>query len=389
MSRNNLLFERAKKVLPGGNTRTTLFVPPAAPYAAWGDGAYITDEDGHVVIDCNNNYTALIHGHRFGPSIEAAHQVMEYGTAFGLPTRSEIELGEMLAERLPHLDQWRFCNSGTEAVMQAIRIARAATGRDLLLRFEGSYHGTSDAVVDSMAPGLPKTIQQSVITAPVGDFKRTQELFDNFEGQIAAVLIDLMPNRAGLQPSDPRFVMELEKMTRSAGALLIVDEVITFRSEYGGLQSRYNLQPDLTTLGKIIGGGFPAGAVGGRADVMSVTDPHFSDSLGWGGTFSANPVTMAAGRAALAAYDRDAISRLNKMGDGLRERLRKTGIECSGSGSLIRLFPEDLTAFWWAAYHKGVLLGTNALVALSTVMNETDVELIESRLVEAWEGYGG
>src|SRR5699024_10618005 len=126
---------------------------------------------GHQVIDCNNNYTALIHGHRFVPSLEAAYHAMEHGTAFGLPTGFEIELGEMLAKRLPHLDQWRFCNSGTEAVMQAIRIARAATGRDMILRFEGSYHGTSDAVVDSNAPGLPKAIEQSVVTAPVGDFR--------------------------------------------------------------------------------------------------------------------------------------------------------------------------------------------------------------------------
>lgn len=383
MSINEQLFAQARKILPGGNTRTTLFVPPAAPYAAHGTGSRVVDEDGYETIDCNNNYTALIHGHCFRPTMDAATAAISRGTAFGLPTRYEIELAEVLTDRLPGAEQWRFCNSGTEAIMQALRIARAATNRDLVIRFANSYHGTSDAVVDPSAPGVPESVSKSVITIPVGDAEAFEAALAQYSSRLAAVLVDLMPNRAGLHPLEPAFVQQLRRRTQDVGALMIIDEVITFRTRYSGMQSLYGVAPDLTTVGKIIGGGFPVGAVGGTSNVMEVADPRRTGHVAWGGTFSANPVSMAAGRAALQAFEGTAIDELNRKGDRLRDVLGQSGFHYSGAGSLTRIFPKDMTSFWWKAYTAGIILGTNGLLALSTAMTDEDITLIGERLKSA------
>ncbi|WP_037062920.1 aspartate aminotransferase family protein [Pseudonocardia acaciae] len=380
---NEELFARAVRSLPGGNTRSTLFVPPHAPYAARAEGARVWDADGHEVIDCNNNYTSLIHGHGAPTVVDAAVRAVRGGSAVGLPTRAEVELAELLAGRVPGMERWRFVNSGTEAVMLALRVARAATGRDLVVRFAGSYHGTSDTVVDVSAPGVPALMTELVHTLPVGDLDAVRAAMAEFGPTVAAVLVDLMPNRAGLTPLDPEFVHALRAAASAAGALLIVDEIITFRLEPGGLARRYGLEPDLTTLGKIIGGGFPVGAVGGSASLLRVTDPREDGAVSWGGTFSANPVTMAAGRAALLDYGRPEVERLNARGDELRCRLGAAGLRTAGSGSLLRVFPDDPAGAWWRSYRAGVLLGTNGLLSLSTAMTDEDVRLVGDRIVAA------
>ncbi|MCD4853126.1 aminotransferase class III-fold pyridoxal phosphate-dependent enzyme [Arthrobacter sp. AK01] len=376
MSTNSGLFREALQFLPGGNTRSTLFVPPSAPYAAYGDGARITDVDGHKVIDCNNNYTSLIHGHKFRPVLDKVHEIVEHGTSFGLPTESEIRLAEELSKRLPAAEQWRFVNSGTEAVMHAMRIARAHTNRDVIVRFVGSYHGTSDAVVDLNMPGIPRSVADSVVTMPIGDAWQFKAFMRERGRDVAAVLIDLMPNRAGLQPANDSFVSLVREETKLHDALLIIDEVITFRSSFGGLQGVYEVEPDLTTLGKVIGGGFPVGAVGGKPAVMDVTNPALPGTIAWGGTFSANPVTMNAGLVALDYFQQHDITKLNAKGDALREAFLQAGIQCNGFGSLIRIFPADMTTTWWKAYREGVLLGTSGLIALSTAMDEGVIEEI-------------
>lgn len=386
---NTRLFESAEKVLPGGNTRSTLFVPPSAPYAVNGAGARVTFADGHTTIDCNNNYTALIHGHRPAAVLDAVRRTLEWGISFGVSTPLEITMAEALRERFPHMDQWRFGNSGTEAVMQAIRIARAATGRDVVVRFAGAYHGTSDAVVDPTAPGIPASISQSVIQIPVGDAGAFEETMALHGDRVAAVLVDLMPNRAGLDPVDPAFAGLLRRLTRQTGALLIVDEVISFRMEVGGLQQRYGIDPDLTTLGKAIGGGFPVGAVGGKRAPMAAVDPRRDGSLAWGGTFSANPVTLAAGLAAIGSYDAAAVADLNARGERLRARLDKEGFSTTGSGSLLRIWPgKDVREFWWDAYRAGVLLCSTGLLSLSTAMSDDDVTEIGDRLVSTLDPSG-
>ena len=376
MTTNSVLHQEALRVLPGGNTRSTLFVPPSAPYAAIGDGAHVIDVDGHQVIDCNNNYTSLVHGHKFRPVLDKVHETVERGTSFGLPTESEILLANELCRRLSATEQWRFVNSGTEAVMQAIRIARAYTHRDVIVRFTGSYHGTSDAVVDTTMPGIPRSVADSVVPLPIGDAEQFKSFIRERGAEVAAVLIDLMPNRAGLKPASESFVDLVRAETAAHDILLVIDEVITFRSGFGGLQEIYGVEPDLTTLGKVIGGGFPVGAVGGKSPIMGTTNPALPGTISWGGTFSANPVTMNAGLTALVHFQHEDIRKLNAKGDALREALLQAGVRCSGFGSLIRIFPNDMNATWWRAYQEGLLLGTAGLIALSTAMDDATIEEI-------------
>lgn len=376
---------RARKVIPGGITRSTVYVPPHPPYAERGEGAIVTDQRGYQVIDCNNNYTSLIHGHANQNILDAAFSAAQSGTAFGLPTVYEIELAETLTCRTG-IPKWRFCNSGTEAVMMLVRGLRAATGRDMIVRFDGSYHGTADTVTAPGSSGVPEGTSDTVLALPQGDLRAVRTAFERYGDRIAGVLIDLMPNRAGLLPADPEYVRELRQLTRENGALLAVDEVITFRLTIGGLHGEYDLDPDLISLGKIIGGGFPVGAVGGRDDLMAAFDPRTVDAVSWGGTFSANPVTMAAGAAALRQYGNDEIARLNGAGDSLRTRILDAGIAVNGSGSLLRLFATDVAALWWALYERGVLVGTNGLIALSTAMADEHLVRIEDAILDVASG---
>ncbi|MGY2002609.1 aminotransferase class III-fold pyridoxal phosphate-dependent enzyme [Blastococcus sp. SYSU DS1024] len=378
------LRDRARRVMPGGNTRSTLFVPPHPPYAVSGRGCVVTDATGHEVVDCNNNYTALIHGHAHPELVAVATEAVAAGSAFGLPTESEVVCAELLSARTG-LASWRFCNSGTEAVMMALRGARAATGRDLVVRFDGSYHGTYDAVVDPSAPGVPGSVAGSVVTLPQGDGEALAELMRARGTEVAAVLIDLMPNRAGLRPADPAFVELVASLTGRSGALLVVDEVITLRLEVGGLHSRYGIEPDLVTVGKVIGGGFPVGGVGGRREVLDAFSPLSDGAVSWGGTFSANPVTMRTGTATLRLFGTAEVAALNARGDRLREQLAARGVPVSGSGSLVRLLLPDPGATWWRLYERGVLAGTNGLLALSTAMTDDDVDTVRDVVLEAVE----
>lgn len=378
------LYERALRSLPGGNSRSTLFVAPHPPYAARGEGCEIVDVDGHRVLDLQNNYTALIHGHAFGPVVRAAAEALEQGSAFGLPTSSEIELAECLAGRVGSAKHWRFANSGTEAVMLAVRAARAATGRDGLLRFANCYHGSWDAVVRRGSHGVPAAAQRDVLTMALGDGDAFVAALDEHEGRLAAVLLDLMPNRAGLRPLDASFAELVREQTARRRIALVIDEVITFRLAPGGMQSLYGIEGDLIALGKMIGGGFPVGAVGGRADFMGVFDPRRPDAVAHGGTFSANPVTMRAGLAALQAFGPADIRRVNALGDCLREGLRERGWSVTGQGSLLQIGSQDPTALWWRLYEAGVLIAANGLVCISTPMDEQAIE----RVLGAFERVG-
>jgi glutamate-1-semialdehyde 2,1-aminomutase len=268
--------------------------------------------------------------------------------------------------------------------MTALRGARAVTGRDLILRFDGSYHGTADAVVDESAPGIPSSVASASIVVPQGDAARFDAEIEKYSERIAAVIIDLMPNRAGLEMADRDLVQHIRTATRAIGALMIIDEVITFRLATGGLHKQYGVEPDLITLGKVVGGGFPVGGVGGTRDVMSIFDPLADRSVGWGGTFSANPVSMTAGLVALKDFGADQIERLNRRGDTLREDLASSGVAVSGQGSLARIRESvDPKELWWALYRAGVLAGTNGLLSLSTPMSDDDVLQIAERVTYA------
>jgi glutamate-1-semialdehyde 2,1-aminomutase len=417
-SRSLQLYDRALSSLPGGNTRTTVYMKPYPIYAARGEGCRVWDVDGNAYIDCINNFTSLIHGHAHPHLIEAATKQLAIGSAFGLPTESEVELAELIAQRLPSVEQVRFTNSGTEAVMMALKAARAFTGRPKIAKCEGAYHGSYDYAEVSLDPtpeqwggnapvsvayakGTPDNVLADVITIPFNDPEAAVSLIREHGAELACVLVDPMPNRAGLAPADMAYLEALRRITREVGALLIFDEVITFRLGYRGAQGLWGIDPDLTTLGKIIGGGFPVGAVAGHQEFMAVFDPRSGKpALPHGGTFSANPVTMRAGLAAMELLDAAAFARLDAIGDAVRsgidEAFRKSSVPGGtvGLGSLLKIHFADhpvrdyrsaflteqetkrQTAFHRAMLNRGVLAAGYGLMALSTPMTDADVEAI-------------
>lgn len=381
MPASDELYEQATNHLPGGNSRTTVYVAPHPPYLVRGEGCTLVDADGHELLDLIGNYTTLVHGHGRAEVVAAAIAAVQDGPSVSLPTRHEVDLAAELTRRMPAGERWRFANSGTEAVMMALRLARFATGRDVVVRFEGCYHGTSDAVLAPGALGVPSVLAPVSVTLPVGDPEALMDALEARGEQIACVLFDAMPSRAGLVPADPAFVELLRRETRERGILLVQDEVISFRTAVGGMQSIYGVEPDLTTLGKVIGGGYPVGAIGGRADVMDLFDPREPGHLPHGGTFSANPLTMRAGLAALQILTAQEIDRINAMGDRLREQLLAMGWNVTGWGSLLRVHAGDPTALFWQLYNEGILIAGNGLIALSTAMDDAAL----ARAVDAFE----
>jgi glutamate-1-semialdehyde 2,1-aminomutase len=424
-SHSQKLYERALSSLPGGNTRTTVFMKPYPIYAARGEGCRVWDVDGNEFIDCINNFTSLIHGHAHPILVEAATRQLGLGSAFGLPTESEIELAELLASRLPGVDQVRFTNSGTEAVMMALKAARAFTGRPKIAKCEGAYHGSYDYAEVSLDPtpeawgrnapvsvayarGTPDNVLADVVTIPFNDAEAAVSLIREHGPELACVLVDPMPNRAGLVPADKGYLEALRSITREVGALLIFDEVITLRLGFRGAQGLWDIDPDLTTLGKIIGGGFPVGAVAGHREFMAVFDPRSGKpALPHGGTFSANPVTMRAGLAAMQLLDEAAFARLDAIGEAVRsgidEAFRRTGVpgRTVGLGSLLKVhFADRPIRDYRSAYmteqearrqavfnrgllNRGVLAAGYGLMALSTPMGDADVDAIIAAASEA------
>lgn len=413
-SRAAQLYERARRVMPGGNTRTTLYQAPFPPYAASGQGQWIVDVEGERRIDFLNNYTSLIHGHADPDMVAAVSAQLARGTAFAMPTVEEIELAELLVSRIDSVEQVRFTNSGSESVMMAIKAARAHTGRPKLISFEGSYHGSYDAAEASLPPhsnaleappqpfeysvGTPRGVLDNAIVLPFNDSAAFEAAFAANSDSLAAVLIDPMPLRIGMIRANQDFIALIRERTARAGVVLIFDEVVNLRVAYGGIQSTYGVEPDLTTMAKIIGGGFAGGAVGGSEEVMSVFDPTLGRlKAPHGGTFNANPVAMTAGKVAMEKLNREEFARLDDLGDQLRsgilETLDRHGIEgqVTGAGSLffIHLHSRPLTDYrssimtreeqtFATKLHRtmllnGILMSTSVCGCLSTPMSETDI----------------
>jgi glutamate-1-semialdehyde 2,1-aminomutase len=368
------LYERARLRFPGGSSRTTLWVAPHPPYALQGEGWRVRDVDGRELIDLHGDYSALVHGNAFAPVILAARAALERGSAFGLPTAAEVDLAECLATRMGWAERWRFTGSGSEAVMAAVRAARAVSGREKVVRFANCYHGAWDALAAAGTPGVPAGVARGVVTLPLGDGEAFLGALESHGDELACVLLDPMPNRAGLRPVERSFVQLVRAHTRALGMALIVDEVITFRMAPGGMQSLYGIEGDLVTLGKLIGGGLPVGALGGRAEWMDVFDPSRPDGIALAGTFAANPVSMGAGLAALEALDAGAIERIDTLGERLREGLRRLGYEVTGAGSLCKLHAAELPLLWRRLYEEGVLIAADGLACASTAMDEEVVD---------------
>ncbi len=369
---------RAARVLPGGVARNVAYVPPHPPYIVRGEGCEIEDIAGRRLIDLQNNYTTLVHGHAHPRIVAAATQAFADGSCFGLPTPYEVAFAEELTARFPTLEQMRFTNSGTEAVMMALRLARHVTGRSKVMRFAGAYHGSYDAVID--ASGRSPGLTNEVVVVPYGDVDAVRAALRDQGEQLAAVLFDPLPNRLALQEPSGEFLSVLQRDARAHGALLIVDEVITGRLAFEGFHRVYGLEPDLVTLGKMIGGGLPIGAFGGPATVMAGLDPKTPGTTTQSGTFSANPATLRAGMEAMRLLDQAAVDHLNHLGDLLRQELAAHGFQVRGRGSLVRLVVDGQPdRLWWRLYERGLAVGSNLLLCTSTAMTEQTIEDVARR----------
>ena len=390
---------RGHLLLPGGIGRSTLYVGEGTPHAARGEGYRVWDDRGRELIDANSNFTVSIHGHGNPEILGAAVRAMETGACYGLPNWYEWDHAKLMLDRFPYFDQVRYANSGTEAVMSAVRLARASTGREAVLVIQDGYHGTSDVALCAGGAhyrrGVPQGVQQDVTAVPVNDLEALRVTVEAAPDKFAAILFDLLPNRAGLIGLTPEFVALARELATRYGIVFIVDETISIRLGYGGLIGEYGIEPDLLTTGKIIGGGFPVGAIVGVESVMRELDVRSTTFLEHSGTFTANPVVMAAGAVSLQLLTAAEIARINELGErgrsALQDRIADAGWEVRGRGSLYRPFPVGATqvatevrrAIWWAAYERGLLLSQAIGVAISTPMSPEVVDDMTDRFADA------
>ena len=330
------LIARAERSIPGGvNSPVRAFkgVGGTPVFFASGEGAWLSDVDGNTYIDFVGSWGPMLQGHAFPPVIDAVRARAERGLGFGAPSEIEVELAEAVVARFPAIEKVRMVNSGTEATMTAIRLARGYTGRDLIVKFQGCYHGHSDALLAEAgsglltlglpnSPGVPADTAKHTLTLPFNDASAVVGAFERYRKDIAAVIVEPVAGNMGCVPPDPEFLESLRSLTTDNGALLIFDEVITgFRVGPAGAQGCYGVTPDLTTLGKVIGGGLPVGAIGGRARVMDRLAPI--GPVYQAGTLSGNPLAMTAGLAMLNSLDADFYEALasttDRLADGVVE----------------------------------------------------------------------
>lgn len=358
LKRSQELFNEAQRYLPGGvNSPVRAFkaVGGVPLFVRRGKGATIYDEDGNRFIDYVGSWGALILGHAHPRIVTATKQAIEHGTSFGTPTERETVLAKMVCAAMPSMEMVRFVNSGTEATMSAIRLARAATGRDKIVKFTGCYHGHSDGLLIKAGsgmvtlsipscPGVPSSFTSQTLVAPYNNLEAVAQIFRDFRQEIAGVIVEPIAANMGVVPPQPGFLEHLRGLTQESGALLIFDEVITgFRVAYGGAQTRYKVTPDLTCLGKIIGGGLPVGAYGGRREIMEMLAPV--GPVYQAGTLSGNPVVMTAGIEALRMLGQSQVysqleARSSLLEKGFIEAANKTGIgvQVSRVGSIFTIF---------------------------------------------------
>lgn len=420
-SKSARLFERASHVMPGGGTRHPVMFAPYMVYAANARGCHLTDVDGVERLDFVNNFSCQIHGHAHPEIVRVIEEQARRFTTAILPTELELELAELLQARVPGIERVRFCNSGTEALMIAVKAARGFTRRPQIMKMEGAYHGQYPELETSFNPGpeewgplsephrvpfspdTPPGLREHVVIAPFNRIDITRALIRKYGDSLAAVVIDPLPSRMHfVRPSD-EFLAMLREETARLGVMLVFDEVYSLRVDYHGAQGRYGVTPDLTALGKIIGGGLPIGAVGGSEQAMSVFASPGRQGLPrvfQGGTFTANPMSMAAGRRALELLTPEAYARLHAQGERLRIGLRAAAnraglpVQVMGDGSLTGIAftgtpfdsYRDMVAAcgpnqraMQSAFHRemlnaGVIMSTMGVFVGSTPMTDADID---------------
>ena len=385
--------------MPGGDTRTTTYHRPYPLTILRGEGPYLWDADGNRYVDLIGNYTSLVHGNAYPPIVEAATKIVRGGTAWPARSEAAIELAELLCSRVESIERVRFCNSGSEAGMLAAHLARRLTGRELIVMARYGYHGS----YDDLELGLAGHDGERTLLGEFGDASSFEKLLSERGHEIAAVFLEPVMGSAGVVTPQPEFLDQVASATRKAGALFVIDEVITLRLDEGGAQKMFGVRADITMMGKIIGGGFPVGAIGGSAEIMKAFDPSQRGAMFHSGTFNGNPVTCAAGAVSVRELTQGRIDKMDAQAKRLAAELARAArdLELPFStrqcGSLTNIFftrepppatiaREDSRAianFHLAALNHGLFFAARGLIALSTVIGDELLSEICERAAEA------
>jgi glutamate-1-semialdehyde 2,1-aminomutase len=414
------LYKEAQRSLPGGDTRTVTFLRPFPTFMDRGEGCRLYDVDGNTYIDFGNNQTSLVHGHAHPKIVEAVIGQVKRGSVFAAPVEHQFKLGRIICDRLPSADKVRFCNSGTEATMGAIRLARAYRQKYKVAKVEGGYHGSHDLVEISVKPpiekagpvekpnsvpediSVPPGVIQDCVVIPFNNREAATRIVEQHHADLAAVIVEPVQGSCGMVSSDPDYLKALREVTSQYRIPLIFDEVYTFRLAKGGWQELHHVVPDITALGKIIGGGYPVGAIAGREEFMNLFSPLTPNFLVHSGTFNGNPVTMVAGGAALTELTGSAIDHINKLGGKLRSHfitaLQEAGViaQVTGTGSLAQVhFTKEEVRDWRSAstakvdirsllhlllLDKEIFPAGRLMFNISTPMSEKEVEVVGTTL---------
>ncbi|MFB3816925.1 MAG: aspartate aminotransferase family protein [Candidatus Methylomirabilales bacterium] len=408
-------FERSRRVLPGGVSRGLCYFPPFPCQTESGDGAWITDLDGHRRLDLFNCATSLILGHRPPAVMKAVQEQLGRGTAFQTNSGLETVLAERLVDRVASLEQVRFTNSGSEGTQMALRAARAFTGRPKIAKIEGGYHGSHDTVEVSVRPPadsgpasaptavagsagiLPQVVEQ-VVLLPYNDLAAARAILEREGDRIAGLIVEPILGSVGFIPGERDFLTGLRSEAERRGIVFVLDEVQSFRLDRGGAQALFGIRPDLTCFGKIIGGGFPVGAFGGRRDILRLLDGSGGKAaIPHNGTFNGNPITMTAGIATLEQLTPAVFAALNERGDRLRGRLRRLGegydvpMQITGIGSMFKIHFGEApvrdyrstlqtstplhSALFLFGLNRGVFISEGGRCCLSTATGEPEVAM--------------
>lgn len=404
--------DRARGSLPGGVNRAILHHAPYPVFVSRAGGAYVTDLDGNDYLDAIGNYTSMIFGHADPALVGAVEEQMHNGTAIASPSTVEAELAELLRSRMPSLERVRFMLSGTEATMMAIRAARAYTNRSLVAKFEGGYHGFHDYATVSLTPsqseagpaerprpvaaaGVPSEVRDTMVVLPFNRPDEVEQIVADHADELAAIVVEPVMGVAGVITPAPGFLELLRRLADRHGIVLVFDEVITFRLAFGGAQELFGVRPDLTTLGKVIGGGFPVAALGGRAEIMDVFDPAGGPKVLLSGSWHAGLVPMVAALATVRQLTREVLARLDQSAALLRERLDTVleplpSLQLTGIGSLLAVHAtaEPITDYRASAHgdkelvrllhlallNEGVMIAPRGMACLSVPMTAEDLD---------------